>query len=141
MKTHEIFIDSNVVNPKSLADILAKNKIAEGDKLIIKKATISDEAFITVCILVVSVIALWFANENKKTYTDKLLADIFRDRTLKDIEEEMLKSYGITVEIESKAEKDLWLENAKHNLSKAYGEEEPDYESMILKEPNPDYSK
>lgn len=139
MQVHEIYIDNKTANPKSLADILIKNKITEGDKLIIKKATISDEAFIVIIVLVISVIAIWFAKERKNEYSEKLLNDIFKDKTIEDIEEEMLTSYGIKVEIEQEDERKLWIENARQNLSKGYGEDEPDYESIILKEPNPDY--
>ena len=139
MQVIEIYIDSNITNPKSLSDILSKNKIVEGDKLVIKRASISDEAFIMSVILVVSIIAMWFAKERKNEYSEKLLDDIFKDKTIADIEEEMLTSYGITIEIEQEQERKLWIENARHRLSKGYGEEEPDYEFIILKEPNPYY--
>jgi hypothetical protein len=63
-----------------------------------------------------------------------------KDTTIEDIEAEIMSSYGIKVEVEQVEERKLWVENAKYTLSNAYSNEEPDYESIVLKEPNPDYN-
>ena len=37
-------------------------------------------------------------------------------------------------------ERDEWLRFSLINFNRAYGEDEPDYENAIIKEPNPDYN-
>lgn len=34
-----------------------------------------------------------------------------------------------------------WRQGASSSLSRAYGEDEPDYERLIIKEPNPGYNR
>ena len=140
MKTLEILID-DTTNPKSLSDILSKNKLTSGDTLLLKNSKIDEAGFIVACIMVITVIAVWFANSNKNAYADKLLDNIFKDKTIEDIEAEMLKEYGIIVKIEEKQEQQSWHQLGRNTLEKSYGADEPDYESMIIKEPNPDYIK
>ena len=140
MKTLEILID-DTTNPKSLSDILSKNKLTSGDTLLLKNSKIDEAGFIVACIMVITVIAVWFANSNKNAYADKLLDNIFKDKTIEDIEAEMLKEYGIIVKIEEKQEQQSWHQLGRNTLEKSYGADEPDYESLILKEPNPDYIK
>ena len=140
MKTLEILID-DTTNPKSLSDILSKNKLTSGDTLLLRNSKIDEAGFIVACIMVITVIAVWFANSNKNAYADKLLDNIFKDKTIEDIEAEMLKEYGIIVKIEEKQEQQSWHQLGRNTLEKSYGADEPDYESMIIKEPNPDYIK
>lgn len=140
MKTLEIQID-DTTNPKSLSDILSKNKLTSGDTLLLKNSKIDEAGFVVACLMVVTVIAVWFANESKNAYADNLLDNIFKDNTIEDIEAEMLKEYGITVKIEEKQEQLSWYQLGRNTLEKSYGSNEPDYESLILREPNPDYIK
>jgi hypothetical protein len=140
MKTLEILID-DTTNPNSLSNILSKNKLNSGDSLLLKNSKIDEAGFIVACIMVINVIAVWFAKENKNSYADKLLDNIFKGKTLEDIEAEMLKEYGITVKIDRKQEQQSWYQLGRNTLERSYGEHEPDYESLILKEPNPGYIK
>ena len=43
------------------------------------------------------------------------------------------------LETDYDTERDEWLRFSMMNFSRAYGEDEPDYESALIKEPNPDY--
>lgn len=140
MKTLEIQID-DTTNPRSLSDILSKNKLTSGDTLLLKNSKIDEAGFIIACLMVVTIIAVWFANKNKNTYADKLLDNIFKDNTIEDIEAEMLREYGITVKIEEKQERQSWYQFGRNTLEKSYALNEPDYDSLALKEPNPDYIK
>ena len=140
MKTLEIQID-DTTNPKSLSDILSKNKLTNGDTLLLRNSKIDEAGFTVACIMVITVIAVWFANSNKNAYADKLLDNIFKDKTIEDIEAEMLKEYGIIVKIAEKQDQQSWHQLGRNTLEKSYGSNEPDYESMIIKEPNPDYIK
>jgi hypothetical protein len=140
MKTLEIQID-DTTNPKSLSDILSQNKLTSGDSLLLKNSKIDEAGFIVVCLMVITFIAVWFANKTKNAYADELLENIFKDKTIEDIEAEMLKEYGITVKIDSNPEQENWYNIGRNTLENSYGSNEPDYESLILKEPNPDYFK
>ncbi len=140
MKTLEIQID-DTTNPKSLSDILSKNKLTSGDTLLLKNSKIDEAGFAVVCLMVITFIAVWFANKTKNAYADKLLDNIFKDKTIEDIEAEMLREYGITIKIEQKQEQQSWYQLGRNTLENSYGSNEPDYESLILKEPNPDYIK
>ncbi|TAL69769.1 MAG: hypothetical protein EPN82_03875 [Bacteroidetes bacterium] len=43
------------------------------------------------------------------------------------------------IESDFDKERDEWLRFSMINFSKTYGEDEPDYENAVIKEPNPDY--
>lgn len=53
----------------------------------------------------------------------------------------MLRSILKLLDIEDCLEKEEWRQGASSSLNRAYGENEPDYEKMIIKEPNPDYNR
>lgn len=44
-------------------------------------------------------------------------------------------------EVEFENEHSEWLALSKRNLTKIYGEDEPDYDLSMVKEPNPEYKK
>ncbi|MCB0560021.1 MAG: hypothetical protein H6573_06620 [Lewinellaceae bacterium] len=50
----------------------------------------------------------------------------------------ILKFLDINAFMETEAGE--WQQGTSASLSMAYGEDEPDYEDIIIKEPNPDYS-
>lgn len=61
---------------------------------------------------------------------------------IKQTEEEwVLRSILKLLDIEDCLEKEEWRQGASSSLNRAYGENEPDYEKMIIKEPNPDYNR
>ncbi|MCB0585407.1 MAG: hypothetical protein KDD06_08800, partial [Phaeodactylibacter sp.] len=56
-------------------------------------------------------------------------------------EEWVLRSILRLLDIEDSLEKEEWRQGASSSLNRAYGENEPDYEQLMIKEPNPDYNK
>ncbi|MCB0550545.1 MAG: hypothetical protein KDD19_23450 [Phaeodactylibacter sp.] len=56
-------------------------------------------------------------------------------------EEWVLRSILKLLDIEGDLEKEEWQQGSSSSLNRAYGEDEPDYEKMSLKEPNPDYNR
>ncbi len=44
------------------------------------------------------------------------------------------------METDYDTERDEWLRFSMINFSKTYGDDEPDYENVVIKEPNPDYN-
>lgn len=58
-------------------------------------------------------------------------------------EEWVLRSILRLLDIEGILEPEIedWRQGASSSLNRAYGEDEPNYEDLIIKEPNPDYNR
>jgi hypothetical protein len=51
----------------------------------------------------------------------------------------VIKSIQKLLDVEEDVEDPDWLLGASQSLNRAYSEEEPDYESMVIQEPNHEY--
>jgi len=68
-----------------------------------------------------------------------LLKDIFGNMSSVEIQKEIEKEYGITIQMETAKEKENWQQFSKQQLAKSYGIYEEEYSANMIKEPNPDY--
>jgi hypothetical protein len=136
MRIIELNID-NTTRPHNLASELKQFNLQQGDKL--KVTTLMDEVMTLTIIWVV----FSFLYQKKMEYADKVLKDVLTDRGIRELQNEITKEYGIDVQVESKSvnEDENWNQFSKEKLSKAYGNNEPDYELSMVKEPNPSYKK
>lgn len=133
MKNIAIDIDYKT-KPEKLAVTLKSHNLHEGDKLAV--STSLDEEMT----LLIVVAALHFLHE-KFDYANKLLKDIFSSKGSAEIQEEIVREYGIDVEVKAVSEENNWHQFSKEKLAKAYGTDEPEYDESMVKEPNPDYKK
>ncbi len=72
-----------------------------------------------------------------------VIIKIEKDNTLKQVLD-FVKKLKLKVSVkdtdkESELEQDEWMSFSKQNLAKAYGDDEPEYDLSMLKEPNPEY--
>jgi hypothetical protein len=136
MKIVQLNID-HTTQPKLLAGTLSNHNLRHGDKLSV--ATWLDEGMTLLIILV----ALAVLHQRHIDYGNKMLEDLFADKSSDEIQKEIASEYGIEVQVETKDynEQDNWHQFSKEKLSKAYGAEEPEYDISMVKEPNPDYRK
>ena len=136
MKNVALNID-HTTRPQKLAGALKEHDLQQGDKLTI--TTLLDEEMALLIVL----IAFFVLHHLKIDYANKMLKDIFASKGSKEIQDEIAREYGIEVRVEAKEtrEEDSWHQFSKEKLSKAYGEDEPEYDLSMVKEPNPDYKK
>jgi hypothetical protein len=88
-------------------------------------------------------VVLSFLYKKKMVYADKVLKDVLTDKGIRELQNEITKEYGIDVQVESKEvnEDENWKEFSKHQIAKAYSNNEPEYELSMVKEPNSSYKK
>jgi hypothetical protein len=83
--------------------------------------------------------------ENKRQNQEdgeRLLNDLFKGKTIEDIEQQVSEEYGIKIELELKSpqnDENEWNSLSLKNLEKAYEINEPDYNDIQVQEPNPSY--
>ena len=142
MKIVEIDIDKTS-GAKSLAEEFRLQNLQRGDTLKFHSSKISDDDFIKVAILVVAIFALAFYDKKNTDFANAILKDVFNDRDIKDIEQEIAEEYGIELIMEGKddEEQKAWQELSKKQLLKAYSTDEPEYTLSMIMEPNPGYKK
>ncbi|MDX2045475.1 MAG: hypothetical protein SFU87_01735 [Chitinophagaceae bacterium] len=134
MKTVELYIDSST-RPQKLAQSLKGYNLKQGDKLSI--ITMLDEDMVLLIILV----ALTVLQQKQIDYANKVLKNIFGNKGSGEIQKEIALEYGIEVEVAHTDEAGFWQRFSKQNLSNAYGENEPEYDLSMVKEPNAGYKK
>ncbi len=134
MKTVELYIDSST-RPQKLAQSLKGYNLKQGDKLSI--ITMLDEDMVLLIILV----ALTVLQQKQIDYANKVLKNIFGNKGSGEIQKEIALEYGIEVEVAHTDEAGFWQRFSKQKLSNAYGENEPEYDLSMVKEPNAGYKK
>jgi hypothetical protein len=137
MKSVALNIDKTT-RPENLAGTLKEYDLQHGDKLTVN--TLLDEE-LTLMIIIVALIAIY--QSKKIDYANKLLSDLFASKTSKEMQDEIVKEYGIEITVETKksSENEIWQQFSKEKLSTAYGPDEPNYDISMVKESNPDYKK
>jgi hypothetical protein len=79
---------------------------------------------------------------NRTADGEKVLDDLFEGKTVEQIEEMVEHEYGIKMQLEQREpdeEREEWLKLSLQGLSKAYGNNEPEYTEADVKEPNAAY--
>jgi hypothetical protein len=139
MKTVEIDID-HTDSPRALAREFKAHNLQKGDHLRLLSSKVDNNALFELAIIVLAIIAINMINENKIQYADKLLKDVFNDKDIKDIKNDIRATYDIDLIIGTKdGEQQIWNQFGKSKLAKAYDDIEPEYDISMVKEPNPHY--
>jgi hypothetical protein len=101
-------------------------------------------------LIVIVIFALFFSwsTNSKKTNrrrrnddTEPILEDLFKGKSIEEIEKEVENEYGVKIEIQHVEDEDYkaWRDLSNQNFLKAYGQDEPEYNINDIKEPNPLY--
>src|ERR1041385_1919347 len=98
MKTVEIDID-NTASPHDLESEFGIKNLQKGDRLQILFSEIADNEFIALFIITVVLLAI---RKRFEEYPDTVLKDIFKKRSIVEIEREVKNDYNIELVIESK---------------------------------------
>jgi hypothetical protein len=135
-----IYLDTEKIqNRQEAYDYLKDQQIQEGDEIKILTAEERGTlAFTAISFLVM--IAIFFYLSKGKEFGDKVVKQMFGDKSNEDLEKEIEEQYGIFIEVEQKDKGwDEWTQFAAKGLASTYGEDEPDYSDVELKEKNPNY--
>jgi hypothetical protein len=140
MKTVEIDID-HTASPQALAQEFKKHNLQRGDSLRLLSSKVDDNTLIIVAIAILVITAISIMHKEKIEYANKLLEDIFKDKNVQGIENDIKRIYDIDLMIDMKEdeEQQFWKQFSKSNLAKAYDHDEPEYDLSMVKEPNPRY--
>ncbi|MBX7139761.1 MAG: hypothetical protein K1X63_01670 [Chitinophagales bacterium] len=141
MKTLELEVDE-INSPSALVEYFNANNMEEGDTL--KIMTEEQEKMLIWAVIAVAAIAIVYYFISKKQYEedgDNMLADIFKGKSVEEIEKQIEEEYGVKVEVEQREDEERreWGMLAMRGLSHAYGDDEPEYFDADIKEPNPEY--
>lgn len=141
MKTSVIDIDHIDTNEEVVAYFENEN-LQKGDtlKLVTKEGY---NRFALTAIVVVIIIAFVLVELRRKREEDggAMLDDLFKGKSLEDIEAQVRSEYGINLEVETgvDTEREEWMQLAGAALVNGYGDDEVEYTDADIKEPNPDY--
>ena len=125
---------------KDWLELFKKSNLHKGDILRIQsRHTLPPMAMTGALVLLFICIRLYFHNQNRKS-AELLLDDIFKNKSPEEIEKEIERECEIEVEVATHEEREDFLQLSKQSLVRAYSENEPDYDTMMVKEPNPEYN-
>ena len=135
-----IYLDTEKIqNRQEAYDYLKDQQIQEGDEIKILTEEERGTLAFTAIIFVV-IIAIFFYLSKGKEFGDKVVEKMFGDKSNEDLEKEIEDQYGISIEVEQKDKsREEWTQFAAKGLASTYGEDEPDYSDVELKEKNPNY--
>lgn len=145
MRTHEIILDE-FENPAEVVAEFNERNVEQGDTVRLVTEEDTKWALFAIAALLLLALATYFALKHKKRREDEggqILNDIMSRKSVEEIEREIEEEYGIKMEIEHRAdeEREFWNSASAKAFARAYGEDEPDYAEVPLKEPNPEYKK
>jgi hypothetical protein len=143
MKTIEIDID-HTASPKALVDEFRTLDLQRGDHLRLLSSKVDEADLLKSAVVMMVVLAInLFLDKERAEYADNLLKDIFEDKNLKRMKEEIKRIYDIDFVIDVKEDEDQqsWRQFGKSKFAKAYGDMEPEYDMSMVKEANPNYKK
>jgi len=121
------------------------NRIEKGDTLKLLTETGNKGTLVLIIAVVVMLLLRYiFTHANKlKNQKDgeQLLDELFKGKSIEEIEQQVVEEYGIKIEVEvrRKKEENSWHTLSMQSLEKAYEVNEPDYNDVQVQEPNPDY--
>jgi hypothetical protein len=128
-----------------LVSYLKKEHLSRGDKVEIE---ISDnDRFTFQAIVIVAFFAILYVLQKQKernSFADKILNNLFEKADIEDIEKDIEKEFGVTIEVTHilenvLEERDFWRSVGQQSFQKAYSNDEPDYSDAVVLEPNPKY--
>jgi hypothetical protein len=141
MKTILLDIDKQN-SPEELKDAIKKQSPEEGDTVHLFTKENSPIILMGFLVMVVmAILSVAFFKKKNKEETENLLKGIFdKYKTPEKLEEHIEEEYGIKIEVKQPSnEDDEWRYSSMLSFSKSYSIEEPDYDNIVVKEPNPEY--
>lgn len=139
MKTIEINTD-NLRDKKEIYDLIAEQNPERGDNVIISASKEPMVAFDSLISLILLSILEVMMSEDE--FNAMLKEHLFgSSESLEKLELEIEEKCGINVTVDRKEdeEREYWYKLGAEHFASAYGEDEPDYSEMDIKEPNPEY--
>lgn len=135
-----IYLDTEKIqNRQEAYDYLKDQQIQEGDEIKILTAEERGTLAFTAISFVVMIAILFYLSKGKQ-FGDRVVEQMFGDKSNEDLEKEIEEQCGISIEVEQKDKGwDEWTQFAAKGLASTYGEDEPDYSDVELKEKNPNY--
>jgi hypothetical protein len=147
MRTVDIAFDPSISASLTVAG-LRDVEVHEGDHLRVSTAQKLTQAELFMLMLVVVLIVTKHLEHHGKRKTarlsgDRILSDLFAQyASAEEIEKELEREYGIEISLVERDHEDAdWLSLSTQALAAAYGAEEPDYSTVIVGEPNPNYRR
>jgi predicted nucleic acid-binding protein len=139
VRNHELIL-SRLNSPGEVADFFRQKRVQKGDSVtILAEGTkiLNRTALFT---LVLIALVYYFDIKKKKQEADKILENVFSGMPVEEIEKQVEKEYGISIEIKEQddEERKFWQQAALQSMAKEY-DDEPDYSDIQLMEPNPEY--
>lgn len=136
----EILIDiSNLTSPNDIEAVLKKENPKKGDHV---RLSGSHQIPVLHVFSVMFFMFLYFLQGKQHTYTEKLLKNVFgKNQTPDDLKAEIEQESGIKVTLDPIEDPDRedWMRMSAIQFSRGYTEEDDVYDSLPIKEPNPDY--
>jgi hypothetical protein len=135
-----IYLDTEKIqNRQEAYDYLRDQQIQEGDEIKILTAEEPGTLAFTAILFVVIMVIVVYLSKGKQ-FGDKVVEQMFGDKSNEELEQEIEDQYSISIEVEQKDKgRDEWTQFAAKGLADIYGEDEPDYSDVELKEKNPNY--
>lgn len=135
-----IYLDTEKIqNRQEAYEYLRDQQIQKGDEIKILTAEERGTLAFTAIIFVI-IMAIFFYLSKVKHFGDKVVEQMFGDKSNEDLEKEIEEQYGISIEVEQKDKsREEWTQFAAKGLADTYDEDEPDYSDVELKEKNPNY--
>jgi hypothetical protein len=131
-----------------VVDLLEREALKPGDKLdvVITKQEKSIWLFAILLLLAGGLFAYFYkgqGQEERIVEGGRILEDLFASENAEALEREIEAEYGIQIEFVQSTEdpeREDWLQRSKAALASAYGDDEPDYSTAVVLEPNPDFN-
>lgn len=135
MKVHQIEMES-IKAPGDLVSFLEDNDVRRGDT--VKVITAEKEILFTLLFIFMALYLYYTAKKDRQEDGEKILDSIFKEKSPDDVEYEIQVQYGIKIETEYiDREKQEWQSLSHQHFINSYDAAEPDYDHMVIKEPNP----
>ena len=154
MNIHSIDIES-IHRPDELVRFFEDNEVKQGDTVKIITDDDKNALMMMGLILIILIALVFFFDSNKSAIPngrrrsrrkkdddgEKILDDLFKGKSVEEIEREVENEYGVRIEVEQREDEEhrVWRNLSAKNFLKGYGEIEPDYNTDDIKEPNPRY--
>lgn len=136
---------AGVQDPGDIVDFFENNHLEKGDTLKLLAESENKGTLVLVIAIVVVLLLKYLYDSyklDKQKGGEKILDDLFKGKSVEEIEAQVEQEYGVKIAVEIKKagkEHEDWNSLAMKSLEKMYADDEPDYNDVQVQEPNPDY--
>ena len=145
MRTVDIDLDKSA-SLIGILDRLKNEQVHAGDHLRLLSSKHQGDMYpFAMMVMVFHVLDRFFAsrpgNEARMRFGDQVVKDLFsRYANAQELERDMEREFGVEISLLMRDTQDAdWLRTSAADLARAYADNEPDYSSSDVKEPNPLY--